>query len=68
MRLTSVLQTWAADRGYGQYPVPRRGAPSQIGLRIVAGTLSIFALAVLLPFLAVLCLVMFEFLKAALGS
>lgn len=46
------LQTFAADRGWGQYPLPRsrprysRG-PGAVGLRLVAGTLGLFGIIVL---------------------
>jgi len=65
--IVETVQVWFADRGYGQYPLPRRQGPSLIGLRLVIGALSIFGLALLLPFFALLCTVIFVFVRAALG-
>lgn len=45
------IQTFAADRGYGQYPLPRsrprRPRPDKIGLRLVVGVLGLFGVIVL---------------------
>lgn len=51
MRFANAIQTWAADRGYGQYPLPRSRprysrAPDRLGLRLVLGTLGFFGVIV----------------------
>ena len=51
MNTLDRIQTFAADRGYGQYPLPRsrprRSRPDKIGLRLVVGILGLFGVIVL---------------------
>lgn len=70
MRLTYALQTWAADRGYGQYPLPRSRprysrAPDRLGLRLVLGTLGLFGVIVFGLALIAMAMVSGVFIYAA---
>lgn len=62
------LQTWAADHGWGQYPLPRSRPPSHIGLRLVVGTLSLFGLIVMVPIVVVGAMLLFVMIRAAISG
>lgn len=70
--MLNALQTWAADRGYGQYPLPRsrprRARVDHIGLRLVVGTLGFFGVIVLGFAVIAMTLVIGVFVYAAFSG
>lgn len=68
MRIFQELQTWAADRGYGQYPLPRsRPHVLPMSARLAIGGLSLFALAILIPLFFAEIVIGIVAIRAALG-
>lgn len=69
MNALAKLQTFAANRGFGQYPLPRRrhGQPGvdHLGLRLVVGSLGLFGAIVFGIALIAMAIVAGVFIYAA---
>lgn len=70
--MLNAIQTWAANRGYGQYPLPRsrprRGRPDKIGLRLVLGSLGLFGVILFGLLVIAMAIVIGVFTYAAFTS